>query len=1208
MATFTITYLLIHIFLSIILIEVDDEITDAQLREANLVNRITLLEKTIQDLHDDNATITAETESLEKELHIVKKKYAILQSSVEERLNEALKKQKTEFALVSARRKTVFDDLKKRYEVAVQRINILKAQLRANNIASSAAPSAAPSRAPSPPKTPAIDQAADGNSLTLNNHPPTHASVSAPSISTATSMPASTSSAASNSTNSTFSSLRPNSSKSGVSNGLILTTSAPIISSGDNQILSRDYLRIIDDVIAGYDTNQRASYLYNKIREIIESNSTSTPTGDHQKVSLSPILNQTPMATPLLTPLVTPLPNPGTLLPSPILSASTKSASSPNSLVTDLQMELMNKEILELRDSLSRKNNIYTKLHSSVQEREAREAVENTSLTTLRVSDKGPLVTSKAVVMDIRNLLLDNIRNKESNKENTKESRRSNNRDNDNKDDDQLVRSTSLVGMPLPPEPNMNDDGNRSSFLGSIENVSTSASTRNKNSARKAVTFNDDQLEGECYWYRSRNGSLFSRIFNAGGTGRMTHNVAFSQSGNHLGQAPSAIRGGAQQQQTQPQQQSPDSFGGGTTNPISPVSRRRSICAFPSDSDSLSALSYIPTVDDLFCTLRAQFVDCDTGVSVSAEIGPVLPSPELSTFITDALKKGEVGVDVLCSSRDVPPTGPVNLNLSTQTRVSTNTLSERHLVISTKRIKVQVGKKTVVKQNFDGRIFVEILNETEDRFLLYLEGKSKLGIYCSAGSREQRDIVVGLIRVFALLQHISAINTEKIQEKHRVQYQQAQYLLSSITLYSDTMSSLEQAKSNGTSQPNSGNSSNSMGTTSSTSISSSRMLRDVYTMFSQPTVRILQKKKQSVSHDQALDEYDEEAELSRLKVQMEMRKNNALASTQVTQPTQSAQVTHPNNMNSSRAVVFPSFTNTAIPPHQREIDDPSRYTFTEDPNQMAAIMAIRAQNTQNVSNSAQSSPRANSSYQMNTSLSESFSFEPYGQTTLPDSADPNFSTNMYNSSPNTQANQHRRLNQHTNMNNSGLNTSLSLIGDNEMHTIMESQCEKDEYNSANKVVGTDDLEQSNGRDSDLYSSTSSPQEMVSRSPIKSPLPSVPTDETLTRRPFSKAKGTFGDHEHAPDESDDENDDDNDNIDNVERSLSNDKQPVIQVFFRSHDDSHTDLGNEDLIRESALLSLPSSPNNASNKDDSTKKVQSRSARMKAQQQQKVQLKS
>jgi len=96
----------------------------------------------------------------------------------------------------------------------------------------------------------------------------------------------------------------------------------------------------------------------------------------------------------------------------------------------------------------------------------------------------------------------------------------------------------------------------------------------------------NEGTQGHVHWFRSSGGSVYTPIYGAGG--------------------PAALAEGAP------------------------------------TAETAAAFSYIPSVDDLGCTLRAQFVDSATAACLASEMGPVIPDNDLLDAAVDALKRAEV--------------------------------------------------------------------------------------------------------------------------------------------------------------------------------------------------------------------------------------------------------------------------------------------------------------------------------------------------------------------------------------------------------------------------------------------------------------------------------------------------------------------------------------------------------------------------------------
>lgn len=278
-------------------------------------------------------------------------------------------------------------------------------------------------------------------------------------------------------------------------------------------------------------------------------------------------------------------------------------------------------------------------------------------------------------------------------------------------------------------------------------------------------TLHELQSLGDVRWYRSRNGTEFVQIPNAGGRSQTNANIH-------------------------------DSYG-------------------------LSML-YIPTVDDLYCTIRCQFVEPMTGATLYAEIGPVVPDKELLESTVDGYKRNEVELTVLISDNDIDAllekekefekgTGPdrrgsVTNNMPAGAVASAHqdfgmggsggVMMEYKLTLSTKKIIItgrRGTKKVSFKHTIDAASASSLLasahNDSSTGFSIYL---MSMWVNCAAPNRHTRDVLLALTRLFTQQTRINDVSTES--EKYREKQYSSSWMLSLINLEHDMTTSMPKSK------------------------------------------------------------------------------------------------------------------------------------------------------------------------------------------------------------------------------------------------------------------------------------------------------------------------------------------------------------------------------------------------------------------------------
>jgi len=170
----------------------------------------------------------------------------------------------------------------------------------------------------------------------------------------------------------------------------------------------------------------------------------------------------------------------------------------------------------------------------------------------------------------------------------------------------------------------------------------------------------------------------------------------------------------------------------------------------PIPGSSAQGRVYTPTVDDLYCTLRAQIIHRATGAIASAEIGPVLPSAELVTAVSEALKKTEIDFNVLSDSSSAN---------------SNKKEDSRQICINRKRIKFQRDHKTLYKKDLSANVKIHLKALSFTKFSLTLD-ESQVSLACEANSPFERDVIAAVIRMIVYQSvYLKDPTPEKVREK-----------------------------------------------------------------------------------------------------------------------------------------------------------------------------------------------------------------------------------------------------------------------------------------------------------------------------------------------------------------------------------------------------------------------------------------------------------
>jgi hypothetical protein len=264
---------------------------------------------------------------------------------------------------------------------------------------------------------------------------------------------------------------------------------------------------------------------------------------------------------------------------------------------------------------------------------------------------------------------------------------------------------------------------------------------------------------GDIRWYRSSGGSSFSQIPNAGGRARADATV---------------------------------------------------------DETYGVAMTYIPTVDDINCTIRCQFVDPTSGATLVAEIGPVVPDKELLETAVECFKKNELDTIVGVSESDVDMllekekehekiikskdslrtsnifTQKPNFLESLGMGGGGGVMNDYKLTLSTKKIIFsgkKNGKKVQIKIATDSSVYISAHSDTETGFSLYLFGN---WVNCNAPSRHDRDVIIALTRLFIQQTRINDVNSDS--ERHREKQYSSAWMLSLTNYDTDIITMMPKSK------------------------------------------------------------------------------------------------------------------------------------------------------------------------------------------------------------------------------------------------------------------------------------------------------------------------------------------------------------------------------------------------------------------------------
>lgn len=179
---------------------------------------------------------------------------------------------------------------------------------------------------------------------------------------------------------------------------------------------------------------------------------------------------------------------------------------------------------------------------------------------------------------------------------------------------------------------------------------------------------------------------------------------------------------------------------------------------------------YTPTADDLGCTLRAQCYHKQSGATIAAEIGPVLPHPQLVEQLLELLKKSEIDFNVTNPDNVVDPKRP------------NETSDKRQLCINKKRVKFQKLHKTLMKENLTEHCRITLQPHSLTKFNLFLDTR-KIAMSCEASSPMERDLIACTMR---LLVYQVCYAKDAIPEKLRPQTHSLLYQLNLINIPSSS--------------------------------------------------------------------------------------------------------------------------------------------------------------------------------------------------------------------------------------------------------------------------------------------------------------------------------------------------------------------------------------------------------------------------------------